>query len=60
MHTLQAQHEKELRALKNELLDMKKQRVKMLTKMRSEASESCLHGQFFAVDIVYFMQTKGK
>ena len=36
---LQAQHEKELRVLKAELLDMKKQRVKMLNKMRSEASK---------------------
>lgn len=36
---LQAQHERELKQLKTELLEMKKQRVKMLNKMRSEASK---------------------
>ncbi len=37
----QAQHERELGVMKIELLDMKKQRVKMMNKMRSEASECC-------------------
>ena len=36
---LQAQHERELKQLKTELLDMKKQRVKMLNKMRTESSK---------------------
>lgn len=35
---IQAQHERELKILKSELLEMKQQRVKMMNKMRSEAS----------------------
>ena len=39
MYLLQAQYEKELQRLKGDVLEMKKQRVRLLTRMRTDASQ---------------------